>query len=86
MGPATDAHPVLALQPLWNHPPGIYRMIPEPAAVVADLPIPWDRDPFWHDPVFMYFSTFHWHPLVNGSSGFAPEATIHGLRAHLFLE
>jgi hypothetical protein len=67
-----DAHPVLALQPLWNHPPGIYRMIPEPAAVVADLPIPWDRDPFWHDPVFMYFSTFHWHPLVNGSSGFAP--------------
>jgi hypothetical protein len=67
-----DAHPVLALQPLWDHPPGIYRSIPEPRAVVADLPIPWDRDPFWHDPVFMYFSTFHWHPLVNGSSGFAP--------------
>ncbi len=67
-----DAHPDLALQPLWDHPPGIYRSIPDAGAVVADLPIPWDRDPFWHDPVFMYFSTFHWHPLVNGSSGFAP--------------
>jgi hypothetical protein len=20
----------------------------------------------------MYFSTFHWHPIINGSSGFAP--------------
>ncbi len=67
-----EVRPVLALQPLWDHPPGIYRLIPEPHAVVADLPIPWDRDPFWHDPVFMYFSTFHWHPLVNGSSGFTP--------------
>jgi hypothetical protein len=67
-----DAHPILALQPVWDHPPGIYRSIPEARAVVADLPIPWDRDPFWHDPVFMYFSTFHWHPLVNGASGFAP--------------
>ncbi len=72
MAVLVDAHPVLALQPLWDHPPGIYGMIPESRAVVADLPIPWDRDPFWHDPVFMYFSTFHWHPLVNGSSGFAP--------------
>ncbi len=65
-----DVHPALELQPLWDHAPGIYQLIPDRRAVLADLPLPWDRDPFWHDPVYMYFSTFHWHPIVNGSSGF----------------
>ena len=36
------------------------------------MPLPGPGDAFWHDSVFMYFSTFHWHPLVNGMSGFAP--------------
>ena len=67
-----DVHPVLNLQPVWDHAPGIYRRIPDPHAVIADLPLPASQDPFWHDPVYMYFSTFHWHPLVNGSSGFVP--------------
>jgi hypothetical protein len=67
-----DVHPALELQPLWNHAPGIYQLIPDRRAVLADLPLPWDGDPFWHDPVYMYFSTFHWHPIVNGSSGFMP--------------
>jgi hypothetical protein len=67
-----DVHPALELQPLWDHPPGIYQLIPDRRAVLADLPLPWDGDPFWHDPVYMYFSTFHWHPIVNGSSGFMP--------------
>jgi hypothetical protein len=67
-----DVHPALELQPLWDHAPEIYQRIPEAHAVLADLPLPWDRDPFWHDPVYMYFSTFHWHPIVNGNSGFQP--------------
>jgi hypothetical protein len=67
-----EAHPRLELQPLWNHAPGIYQHIPDRHAVVADLPIPWDQDPFWHDSVYMYFSTFHWHPIINGTSGFGP--------------
>jgi hypothetical protein len=67
-----DVHPSLELQPVWAHGPRIYDRIPDPHAVVANLPLPWDRDPFWRDPVFMYFSTFNWHPMVNGSSGFAP--------------
>ena len=67
-----EVRPDLELQPLWDHPPGIYQLIPDRRAVVADLPLPWGNDPFWHDPVYMYFSTFHWHPLINGSSGFAP--------------
>jgi hypothetical protein len=65
-----DVHPLLELRPLWDHAPGIYQLIPDRRAVLADLPLPWDGDPFWHDPVYMYFSTFHWHPIVNGSSGF----------------
>ncbi|PYR29605.1 MAG: hypothetical protein DMF92_11295 [Acidobacteria bacterium] len=24
------------------------------------------------DPVYVYLSTFHWHPIVNGASGFEP--------------
>jgi hypothetical protein len=67
-----EVHPVFELQPVWKHGPGIYRLIPDQHAALADLPLPWDRDPFWHDPVYMYFSTFHWHPIVNGSSGFIP--------------
>ena len=67
-----DLHPTLGLQPLWNHAPGIYRLVPDRQAVLADLPLPGDSDLFWHDPVYMYFSTFHWHPLINGASAFAP--------------
>jgi hypothetical protein len=67
-----DLHPSLEVQPLWDHAPPIYERVPDRAAVLADLPLPWGQDPFWRDPVYMYFSTFHWHPLVNGSSGFAP--------------
>src|SRR6266498_5102373 len=37
-------------------------------AVVIELPIAeWDLAP-----VYMYWSTQHWHPLVNGYSGFSP--------------
>src|SRR5262249_36981596 len=67
-----DVHPIVALQPVWTHGPAIYRRVPDPHAVIANLPLPWGQDPFWHDPVYVYFSTFHWHPIVNGSSGFSP--------------
>jgi hypothetical protein len=72
IGVLVDVHPTLELQPLWNHAPGIYKYVPDQRSVLADLPLPWGQDPFWHDPVYMYFSTFHWHPIVNGSSGFYP--------------
>jgi hypothetical protein len=67
-----DVHPTLELQPLWNHAPGIYNGVADRRAVLADLPLPWGQDAFWHDPVYVYFSTFHWHPIINGSSGFTP--------------
>jgi hypothetical protein len=67
-----DVHPTLDLQPLWNHAPAIYNDIPDRRAVLADLPLPSGQDVFWHDPVYVYFSTFHWHPIINGSGGFNP--------------
>ena len=34
------------------------------------------------EPIFMYFSTFRWHKLVNGYSGFSPPSTSAAPRAH----
>jgi hypothetical protein len=67
-----DVRPTIELQPLWDHPPAIYESVPDRRAVLADLPLPWGQDVFWHDPVYVYFSTFHWHPIINGSGGFVP--------------
>ena len=61
-----DLHPSLELQPLWTHGPDIYARAPD-HAVLADLPMPGNSDP-----VYVYLSTFHWHPIVNGASGFEP--------------
>jgi hypothetical protein len=61
-----DVRPALELRPLWTHGPDIYAHVPE-RAVVADLPMYGNGDP-----VYVYLSTFHWHPLVNGASGFEP--------------
>ena len=27
-----------------------------------------------HDPLYMYYSTFHWQPMINGYSGFFPQS------------
>jgi len=61
-----DVRPSLELRPLWTHAPDIYASVPD-RAVVADLPMYGNGDP-----VYVYLSTFHWHPLVNGASGFEP--------------
>jgi hypothetical protein len=41
--------------------------------VILELPVPTaDRLDFFYDGWYMYYSTFHWHRLVNGYSGFHP--------------
>jgi hypothetical protein len=52
-------------------PPPIYeRLRAEPGSVLLELPL---KSPdIYLEPVYMYFSTFHWHKLVNGYSGFSP--------------
>jgi hypothetical protein len=61
-----DARPTLELRPLWTHGPDVYAAVPD-RAVVADLPMYGNGDP-----VYVYLSIFHWHPLINGASGFEP--------------
>lgn len=61
-----DARPSLELQPLWTHAPDLYARVPGRAAL-ADLPMLPNADP-----VYEYLSTFHWRPIVNGTSGFEP--------------
>jgi hypothetical protein len=55
--------------------PPVYRWLAEqPAGTpVVELPFETRR----HDEV-MYFSTYHWQPIVNGASGFQPPA-FHGI-------
>jgi hypothetical protein len=59
----------MRLEELPRQVPDVYRFlrILDPA-VIIELPIlDWDLAP-----VYMYWSTQHWHRLVNGYSGFAP--------------
>jgi hypothetical protein len=52
--------------------PDVYRYLATLGpAVVAELPM---AEPGWmpgNDPIYMYWSTAHWNPLVNGYSGYA---------------
>jgi hypothetical protein len=51
-------------------PPVYERLRHEPTSVLLELPL---KSPdIYLEPVYMYFSTFHWHKLVNGYSGFSP--------------
>ena len=73
-----EARPRLALTPVWTSPPSIYRALPvDRTVVMVDLPMPWlaQRYPIGQDLTYMYFSTFHWHRLVNGASGFYPDSS-----------
>jgi hypothetical protein len=59
-------------------PPAVYRYIaslPDPA-VVAEMPFA----DLWYNTRYLYFSTFHWKPLVNGFTSFFPPAFIERTR------
>ncbi len=55
--------------------PSAYRWLrQQPTGIVAELPMPL---PHWfprNDAIYQYLSTFHWHPLLNGYSGYYPPA------------
>jgi hypothetical protein len=49
--------------------PPIYRFLQrftDQRSVIIEFPV---RD---YDPTYMFWSTYHWHPLVNGYSGYTP--------------
>ena len=61
----------LTLKEIPTRPPPIYDALPHgPKTVLLELPL---RQPdIALEPTYMYFSTFFWHNLVNGYSGFKP--------------
>jgi hypothetical protein len=66
----------------WTKPAGMSHYPTEPPSIyqwLARLPHPTLTIEFPmmdSDPIYMYFSTMHWQPLVNGYSGFRPSAYI----------
>ena len=51
-------------------PPPIYKWLAtQPKLVTLELPAPPPHALPLHDPFYMYASTWHWQPLVNGYSG-----------------
>ena len=60
----------LVLKNVWTSAPDVYDRIPRESDVVVNLPlVAYDVA---IEPYYAYFSTFHWHQLVNGYSGFLP--------------
>jgi hypothetical protein len=59
------------LKTVWVSPPPIYDALPTQSSNVL-LELPLLEPDISHEPIFMYFSTFHWNTLVNGYSGFSP--------------
>jgi hypothetical protein len=69
---AIDAWPSLSLLPVWKDPPAIYAALKEkPGVVLAEFPV--DANEVFNLP-YMYFSVWHWMPMVNGYSGHIPQS------------
>jgi hypothetical protein len=60
----------LNVQRLPVRPPPIYAWLAtQPKLVTLELPAPPPHELPLYDPFYMYMSTWHWQPLVNGYSG-----------------
>lgn len=56
-----------------NTPPPLYAWLArQPRGVVAEFPMALPNAPPGEDPRYLYMSTFHWMPLLNGYSGYYP--------------
>jgi hypothetical protein len=72
------------LRPLPDAAPAVYAWLAaQPAGVVCEYPVgPLEGRAGPQDATYMYYSTRHWRPLVNGFSGFLPPS-YHELLARL---
>jgi hypothetical protein len=68
---AAEYYSVPMLKSVSASPPAIYDVLPEQSSNVL-LELPLLRPDISLEPIYMYFSTFHWNALVNGYSGFSP--------------
>ena len=70
-----DSWPRYRLLPMWRSPPAIYASLPqEPGAVLFEFPVHAQPERFEENLPYMYFSIWHWTPMVNGYSGSNPPA------------
>jgi hypothetical protein len=66
-----ELRPSLSLHPVPADAPAVYRELPrDRTAVLLELPFGIE------DTRYLYYSTFHWHTLVNGYSGFFPPSHV----------
>ncbi len=70
----------VAALPVDQSAPAVYRWLaahPD-GGPVLELPIGLATKELWaHQAVMMYYATLHWHPIVNGTGGFAPPGYAH---------
>jgi hypothetical protein len=71
-----DLHPKLDLIPVWPGAPAVYKALEKRTdpIVLAEFPFETQRPLVANELPYMYFSIWHWRPMVNGYSGFIPEA------------
>jgi hypothetical protein len=70
---AIDLHPALELQKVWREAPPIYSAVAGDSRVVlAEFPFTTKVPGVTDSTQYMYFSLWHWLPMVNGYSGFTP--------------
>jgi len=67
-----DGWPRYDRLPMWQSPPSIYAALPARGAVLFEFPVHSPADRFAENLPYMYFSMWHWTPMVNGYSGFIP--------------
>lgn len=67
-----DGWPRYDRLPMWQSPPSVYAALPGTAAVLFEFPVHAPADRFAENLPYMYFSMWHWRPMVNGYSGFIP--------------
>jgi len=78
-----EVRPSVTLEAVWKTPPSVYWALPaDRTAVLAEFPFPESQAELADECRAMYFSTFHWHRLVNGNSGFFPP-DYHALRQQM---
>lgn len=66
-----DGWPRYDTLPMWDRPPQIYESLPS-NAVLFEFPVHAEPGRFGENLPYMYFSMWHWRPMVNGYSGFNP--------------
>ena len=72
---AIDLHPALELVRVWPEPPPIYSgLAGDPTVVLAEIPFTTKVPGITDNIQYMYFSLWHWRPMINGYSGFTTPA------------